>query len=187
MEHDATSRPSDARLLAEAERDPAAFGELYRRHVRRVHAWHARRLAWAAADLTAETFARAWIGRAGFRDEHCGWALPWLLGIAHNVLRESVRREAVESRARERLGLSTDLADEDGYAAVEERLSPRWALSAAFEALPDHERDAVELRVVEELSYAEVARRLEIRPAAARLRVSRALRRLAGATPKEGL
>ena len=176
---------TDARLLSAAE--PAAFGELYRRHVRRVHAWHERRLAWAAADLTAETFARAWIARGTFRDRHDGWALPWLLGIAHNVLRESVRREVIETRARERLGLPTDLAHEDGYAAVEERLSPSAAVTAAFEALPDHERDAVALRVIDELPYAEVARRLEIRPAAARLRVSRALRRLAGSTPEEGL
>ena len=178
---------SDAGLLARADRDPAAFAELYRRHVRRVHAWHARRLAWAAADMTAETFARAWIARGTFRDQHRGWALPWLLGIAHNVLRESVRREVVETRARERLGLPLDLADEDGFAAVEERLSPSAAVTIAFEALPDHERDAVELRVSDELPYAEVARRLEIRPAAARLRVSRALRRLAGSTPKEEL
>ena len=178
---------SDARLLAEAEADPAAFGELYRRHVRRVHAWHARRLAWAAADLTAETFARAWIARGTFRDRHAGWALPWLLGIAHNVLRESVRREAIESRARQRLGLPLDLAHEDGYAAVEERLSPSFAVAAAVGSLPDHERDALELRVIDELPYAEVARRLDIRPAAARLRVSRALRRLASTTPREEL
>lgn len=69
---------TDARLMVDSERDPRAFGELYRRHVRRVYAWHARRLEWAAADLTAETFARAWIARGGFRDEHDGWALPFL-------------------------------------------------------------------------------------------------------------
>jgi hypothetical protein len=40
------------------------------------------------------------------------------------VLRESARRDRVESRARERLGLPVDLAHEDGYVAVEERLSP---------------------------------------------------------------
>jgi DNA-directed RNA polymerase specialized sigma24 family protein len=41
------------------------------------------------------------------------------------------------------------------------------------------------LRVVDELSYGEVARRLSIRPAAARLRVSRALRRLALSVKEE--
>jgi RNA polymerase sigma factor (sigma-70 family) len=185
MEHRDPRERTDAQLLAAAGRDPAAFAELYRRHVPRVYAWHARRLEWAAADLTAETFARAWTARSGFRDQHDGWALPWLLGIAHNVLRESARRDRIESRARERLGLPVDLAEEDGYAAVDERLSVPAALAAALDELPDHERDAVELRVIEELPYADVARRLQIRPAAARLRVSRALRRLAQLSLKE--
>src|SRR5581483_3552472 len=156
MEHREPRERTDAQLLAAAEHDPAAFGELYRRHVPRVYAWHARRLEWAAADLTAETFARAWIARRGFRDLRDGCALPWLLGIAHNVLRESVRCERVETQARERLGLPLDLAEEDGYATVEERLSVSGAM-AALDELPDHERDAVELRVIEELPYAEVA------------------------------
>jgi RNA polymerase sigma-70 factor (ECF subfamily) len=183
MRHDRHGSLTDAELLAQA--DGPAFGELYRRHVRRVHAWFARRIDWAAADLTAETFARAWVRRRGFRDQHDGWALPWLLGIAHNVLRETARRDRVETQARERLGLPLDLADEDGYAAVEDRLSPRLALAGALGELPDHEREAVELRVIAELPYGEVARQLAIRPAAARLRVSRGLRRLAQAGPKE--
>ncbi len=184
-----TNTPSartDAELLLAAEDEAAAFSQLYRRHVRRVHAWFDQRIAWAAADLTAETFARAWVGRHRYRDDHDGWALPWLLGIAHNVLRESARRDRIESRARERLGLPHDLADEHGYVAVEERLSPRRALAAALDELPDHERDALELRVIGELPYQDIARRLSIRPEAARLRVSRALRRLAQVAPKEG-
>jgi RNA polymerase sigma factor (sigma-70 family) len=185
MKTEARCALTDAELLAAAERDASAFGELYRRHVCRVHAWFARRIDWAAADLTAETFARAWIRRRGFRDQHGGWALPWLLGIAHNVLRESARRDRIESQARKRLGLPRDFAEEDGYAAVDERLSPRVALAAALDELPDHERDALELRVIGELPYGEFARRLSIRPAAARLRVSRAMRRLTQMTPKE--
>jgi RNA polymerase sigma-70 factor (ECF subfamily) len=185
MGTDMPGEPTDAELLQAAEDDAAAFSRLYRRHVRRVHAWFDQRIAWAAADLTAETFARAWVGRHRYRDEHDGWALPWLLGIAHNVLRESARRDRIESRARERLGLPLDLAHEDGYVAVEERLSPRRALAAALDELPEHERDALELRVIGELPYRDVARRLSIRPEAARLRVSRALRRLAQLAPKE--
>jgi RNA polymerase sigma factor (sigma-70 family) len=91
----------------------------------------------------------------------------------------------VETRARRRLGLPTDLASEDGYAAVEERLSPSVALEEALETLPAHEREALELRVVGELPYDDVAARLGLRPAAARLRVSRALRRLSALPLKE--
>jgi len=177
--------PTDAELIETAESEPSAFGELYRRHVSTVHGWFRRRLEWAAADLTAETFAQAWLSRRSFRDEAEGSALPWLFGIARNVARESARRNEVETRARRRLRLPTELASEDGYAAVEERLSPRAALAEALETLSDHERQAVELRVVDELPYPDVAERLGVQPAAARLRVSRALRRLSTLPLKE--
>jgi RNA polymerase sigma factor (sigma-70 family) len=178
---------TDADLISDARRDPAAFGELYARRASAVHAWHARRIPWAAADLTAETFAQAWLARRRFRDRREGSALPWLLGIARNVLRDSVRRDRIATAARERLGLPLDLAAEEGFDRVENRLSPRRDLACALAELPEHERQALELRVVDELPYDEVAERLEIRPAAARLRVSRALRRLALTTPKEEL
>lgn len=176
---------TDAQLIRAP--DPAAFTELYRRHAEPVHRWFVRRAEWAAADLTAETFAQAWLSRRRFRDERDGSAFPWLLGIAHNVLRDSARRDRVETRARERLGLPLDLAADDGYAQVDEQLSQQGSLREAFHSLPAHERRAVELRVLNELPYTEVARQLSIRPAAARLRVSRALRRLALQTPKEEL
>ena len=179
------SDTSDAELISAAGSDAAAFGALYERHAIKVYKWCHRRLAWAASDLTAETFAQAWLSRDRFRDEHGGSAVPWLLGIARNVLRETIRLDRVETRARERLGLPLDLAAEEGYAAIEERLSPRTALAAAFNQLAEHEREALELRVMGELSYDEVAERLAIQPAAARLRVSRALRRLALVTTRE--
>jgi RNA polymerase sigma factor (sigma-70 family) len=168
-------KSTDAELLR--ARDARAFGELYDRHAGGVYEWFARRVAWAAADLTAETFARAWLSRRRFRDDRDGDALPWLLGIGRNVLRESARQDRVETAARARLGLPVQLEDE--FAHVDERLSPRPSLRAALAELPPHERQALELRVVDELSYDDVARSLRIRPAAARLRVSRALRRLA--------
>jgi RNA polymerase sigma factor (sigma-70 family) len=177
---------SDADLIRAAESDAAAFGALYERHALRVYLWSRQRLEWAASDLTAETFAQAWLSRDRFRDQRGGSALPWLLGIARNVLRETIRHDRVETRARERLGLPLDLATEDGYAAVEDRLSPRTALVAALEQLPEHEREALELRVLDELPYDQVAERLAIRPTAARLRVSRALRRLALVATKDG-
>lgn len=176
---------SDAELIEAAGSDAEAFGVLYERHALLIYRWCRRRLEWAASDLTAETFAQAWLSRERFRDEHGGSALPWLFGIARNVLLETVRHDRVETRARERLGLPLDLGAEDGYARVDDRLSTRLALADALDDLPEHEREALELRVVGELPYDEVAKRLSIRPAAARLRVSRALRRLALVVTKE--
>jgi RNA polymerase sigma-70 factor (ECF subfamily) len=178
-------RSTDARLMQRHENEAAGFAVVYERHVNNVYRWHTRHFRWAASDLTAETFARAWLNRAKFRDPGDGSALPWLLGIARNVLADSIRRDAVETRSRERLGLPLDLATDDGFEEVDRRLSPYLGLGERLDELAPHERIALQMRVVDEMPYEEVAERLSIAPAAARLRVSRALRRLARSVPKE--
>ncbi len=174
---------TDADLIARG--DSGSFAELYRRHVAEVHGWLVRRLPWAASDLTGETFARALLYRDRFRDDRDGSALPWLLGIARNVLADSIRNERLETQARERLGLPVDLASEDGFNDVEARLSPRAGLKQRLDALSPGVRSALELRILDDLAYEEIAEKLEIPPNAARLRVSRALRCLAQTVPQE--
>lgn len=169
---------SDARLLVEAREDADAFRELYERYAARIHRYLLRRCRDedAAHDLTAESFAQAWLVRARFRDEAGGSAAPWLFGIARNVLLMSVRRQAIERGGRERLGL---LGGHDTSAATPEEA---WleGLDEAVAELPEAQRRAVELRVVDELSYDQVADRLGTSPGAARVRVHRALASLRG-------
>src|SRR4051812_49776184 len=95
---------SDAALIAAARTDARAFRELYDRCAERVLGYHLRRSRDddAAHELTAETFAQAWLVRARFRDECGGSAGPWLFGIARNVLLASVRRRALEAGGRGR-------------------------------------------------------------------------------------
>jgi RNA polymerase sigma-70 factor (ECF subfamily) len=137
-----------------------------------VHAYQLRRCRdeEAAFDLTAETFAQAWLSRDRFRDEAGGSAGPWLFAIARHVLVASVRRGLLERRARERLGLL-----EPG--AREPEPSERWldGLDEALAELPESQRDAIRLRVVDDLDYADVGRALGTTPAAARVRVHRGL------------
>jgi len=166
---------SDAELLVLD--DPDAFAELYDRHVGQILAWSSVRVGDYGADLTAEVFAAAWQSRKRFRDEHDGTALPWLYGIAHNVFRSSVRKRRVEHSARERLGLSVSVVYTD-FEAVDDRLSFPSAVLRAVANLPDAERELLVLRLVEERPYGEIAQRLQCTPVAARLRVSRSLRRL---------
>ncbi len=170
------TKASDADLLQAA--DAEAFAVLYDRHVGGMFVWARSRVGGHAADLTAEVFARAWLCRASFEDRADGSALPWLYGIAHNVLRDSLRRQRVEDRARRRLGLPLTVAPDPGYEAVEQRLSLPDAALRALAALPESERELLDLRVVQERSYWEIAARLRCTPQAARLRVSRTLRRL---------
>ena len=169
------SEQTDAQLLG--LEDPDAFAELYDRHVGRIFAWSKARVGDYAPDLTAEVFAAAWQSRKRFRDEQDGSALPWLYGIAVNVLRSSLRKRRVEHGARERLGLPIAVAHVD-YEAVDDRLSFPYAVVRAFADLPDSDRELLVLRVVEQRPYREIADRLQCTPVAARLRVSRSLRRL---------
>jgi RNA polymerase sigma factor (sigma-70 family) len=162
---------SDAELLAAARAEPSAFRELYERYAASVHAYHRRRTRDrdAALDLTAETFAQAWLARRRFRDEAGGSAGPWLYGIARNVLVLSVRRGRLERAARERLGLLREASaaepDETWLDGVDEALAE----------LPDGQQEAIRLRVVDDLAYEQVAAELGTTPQAARVRVHRGL------------
>jgi RNA polymerase sigma-70 factor (ECF subfamily) len=174
--HPSPPASSDAELLAAARHHAGAFHELYVRHAARIHAQHLRqtRDPDAAHDLTAETFAQAWLARERFRDESGGSALPWLLGIARNILLMSVRRKRLEQLACERLGLRDRL---DGPpAAVEPDASWLDGLDDLLAELPDGQREALRLRVLEDRDYAGVAEALGTSPQAARVRVHRALR-----------
>ena len=174
---------TDAALLLEARTDPQAFREFYERYAVWVRAWFQRETMSesAALDLTAETFAQAWRGVRRFRDLADGSGAPWLFGIARNLLRQYHKHNRIETAARARLGLPTGGTGADEYDAVDDRISAgamREALRDAVGALPRDQRAALELRVVEQLSYEEVAGRLDCSINAARLRVSRALRSL---------
>src|SRR3954466_12340172 len=162
--------------------DPLAFREFYDRYAGWVHSWFSRQTGsdTAALDLTAETFAQAWHASRRFKNMADGSAAPWLFGIARNLLRQYHKHNRIESAARERLGLPL-FAEGDDYEAVDERVAARSlapALGAAVRLLPPDQRAALELRVVQQLDYEEVAGRLGCSQNAARLRVSRALRAL---------
>lgn len=174
-----TDPRSDAELLRAARRDPEAFGVFYDRHGDALLAFFARRTADAqtAADLTAETFARAFASRRRFRDVGAP-ATAWLFAIARHQLSGWIRREAVEDRARRRLGLGRVVLDDEQIDRIE-ALSDVDGVRSALDQLPRGLADAVSLRVADDLSYAEVVLRLGCSEGAARVRVSRGLSRLA--------
>jgi RNA polymerase sigma-70 factor (ECF subfamily) len=163
--------PTDAELLAAARTDAAAFRSLYDRYAARVLRYHERRTedADAAHDLTAETFAQAWLSRGRFRDEAGGSAGPWLFAIARHVLLASVRKRALERTAAQRLGLELS-----GTGAEPDET---WldGLDEALADLPEGQREAIRLRVVDDLAYEQVAASLGTTPEAARVRVHRGL------------
>lgn len=179
---DPAPTPSDGELMRRARRDPQAFDAVYARHARSVHAWLASQVGDGTAwELTAETFAQAWTSRRRFRPDEAGSAGPWLHGIARNLWRQWCRHQRLDAKAMRRLGVELDLgggAEDDDTLdrLLVEQLGPD--LEASLDRLPPDQRTAIQLRVVEELAYDVIARRLDVTPDVVRMRVMRGLRTL---------
>jgi RNA polymerase sigma-70 factor (ECF subfamily) len=176
-------RSTKLTALARARTEPAAFAGFYDAEARGLVRFFARRLidGEAALDLTAETFARAFAARRSFRGSTPLEARAWLYTIAHRQLAGYLRKGYVDRRARERLGVQLGVPGADELARVEELADLdelRDAVADGLRTLSADQREAVELRVVAELPYPELARRLAISEPTARARVSRALRAL---------
>ncbi len=159
------------------------FDDFYRRESEGLLVFLARRTLdpETALDLTAETFAHAYLGWRGLRGDSREERQAWLYTIARRRLSRYLRRGRVERHALGRLGIQTPLAHEDDLALIEERAGLerlRAALSSELVRLSAEQRRALDLRIVQERSYAEVARDLGISELAARARVSRGLRAL---------
>ncbi len=180
----AAGSQSDAQLLGRSDRDPSAFRELYDRYAEGINRYLRARTGdeQAALDLTAETFAQAWLSRGRFRDQLGGNAGPWLFAIARNKLLMSVRSARIEARARERLGLELPRV---ATTTPEER----WleGLDEALADLPDAQREALRLRVDEDLAYDEIGAAMGTTPEAARVRVHRALSSLRRRFPAKSM
>jgi RNA polymerase sigma-70 factor, ECF subfamily len=173
---------SDEELIVASREDPGAFRELYDRWAEQILAYFVRRVldVELAADLMAETFAAAYESRERFRDVgRPGGA--WLYGIARRKLSHFYRHRKVEMQAARRLGMERAQIDEESaaqIAALVDRDERRVSAQAALVRLSAAEREAVELRVIEELDYDEISSRLQITTVAARTRVHRGLARL---------
>lgn len=165
--------------------DPEAFEAFYRRHVRMVTGFVARRVLdpHLVDDLTTEIFLAA-IETADRYRAKLGGETAWLVGIARNVLAAERRRSARQLDKDRRAGGRRPLGPDD-IERLEERIDAERAarhLMAAIADLPDGLRAVLELVDVDGLSAVEAAAILKIRPGTARVRLHRARRLLTPAT-----
>ena len=128
-----------------------------------------------ADDVAQTTLLRAWRSIEHLHSPEPGQMCSWLDAIARNAAADLAR-----SRSRRPVGtLDEHVADETNVAGeVEMRVLLDGALGA-IHGLPDSLREPLLLSVVDELSAPEIAERLDITPAAARQRISRARKTLA--------
>lgn len=149
---------------------PDAFVAVVQRHEAAVHAFLARRAGRQAADdLLGEVWLRAFAARGGY-DPARADALPWLYGIARNVLR-------AHWRARPDPGHVAGPEAADPWDEVVDRLdsaAQARTLVSALRALPVTERDVLLLVAWEQLTPAEAAEVLGVPQGTARSRLHRA-------------
>jgi RNA polymerase sigma-70 factor (ECF subfamily) len=171
----------DIDLVRELPYDPVAVEEFYRRHVRSLTSYATRRLSdsEAASDIVANAFVAAIESAAGF-DPARGRPGAWLFGITSNLIASELRRRSTESRAVARL-CGQLVPQPDEYARLDELMDARrraGPVAEVLESLPTAERELVDLLLHGDLTVSEAARILGIRPATARMRLSRARLRL---------
>jgi RNA polymerase sigma-70 factor (ECF subfamily) len=163
--------------------DADGITRLYRRNAETLLIFFQRRVhdPERAVDLVADTFEIVIARREQFRGRDESELSGWLWRIAQSVLtgaqaREHREEEHERTSTRQRRALTDQELER-----VEElagTLTLRTAVTQHLGDLPLETRAAVQLHVVDGLSYAAVGRRLGIRQDAARARVHRALRTL---------
>jgi RNA polymerase sigma-70 factor (ECF subfamily) len=166
---------SDAAVIAASATDPAGFATVFDRHATAIRNYLARRIGpQSAEDLTGETFLIAFSRRGDYDRSHPS-ALPWLYGIASNLVRHRRRAEVRQLRALARTGVDDVLADHaDSVSARVAAQSSTRALAGALAGLTAGERDVLLLMAWAGLSYDELAAALDIPIGTVRSRLHRA-------------
>jgi len=176
------SHDDDARIVALARSDPAAFAQLYRRYVDTVYRYCVHRLGTReqAEDATSQIFLKALAALPSHRPG--GSFRAWLFTIAHNVITDTYRTK----RTHWPLALALEHADEEpspedqAIGAIE-----RGEVHAMLAILPTDQRRIMELRLAG-LTGNEIAEALGKNLGAVKMAQSRAIARLKQAMHQNG-
>jgi RNA polymerase sigma factor (sigma-70 family) len=168
-------RWTDGELIASSLDQPERFDAIFERHAASIYRYLRRRVGdQLAEELTAETFTKALHARGRF-DISSPSALPWLYGIAINLIRMHIRSERRRQRVQRLLAQAP--FQPASTSEVDDRVDAEWlgpALSAALKALSPDQREVLLLHAWGGLSHAEIAEALSISGATVRKRLHRA-------------
>ncbi|MFI1866843.1 RNA polymerase sigma factor [Streptomyces jumonjinensis] len=127
-----------------------------------------------ADEVVSETFVIAWRRRA----ELPRTPLPWLLGVARNVLRDTVRAEVRRESLAAEFGEWTERSAQGSAGDIADDVTDRNALLRALATLPEDDREVLILAAWHGLAPAEAAKVVGCSATAMRVRLHRARRRL---------
>ncbi len=149
------------------------FATMYDEHVGRIYRYHYYRLHHrdGAEDLTSQTFLKAW-ERIGSFDPAKGTMEIWLYRIARNTFIDHLRRLHPSDEVGEMVERIP--SGEDVMADVGMREAVEQAKTLLARLTPD-QREVVQLRLWDELSYAEIAAMTGKSESASKMAFSRGL------------
>jgi RNA polymerase sigma-70 factor, ECF subfamily len=139
-----------------AERDEAAFAQMYSAMAGKVHGFVLNRMrdAARAEEITADTLYEVWKNPRAFRGD--SRFSTFLLGIARNKMLHAWRDQAPEHEDIDDFTPVLQSAEPDGFANLAEK-QRRLGVRRCMEKLPDEQRDCLHLVFYEGLSLVEVA------------------------------
>ena len=164
--------------VARVKHDREAFASLYDRYYPRILRYCSRRLyaKSVAEDLTSDVFLTAATKIDGFRGQSAGEFSQWLYTIATNRINEYLRSferrtRLLESAARSRRVGQAETHDDT------DRLDWPTVYEAILDLKP-RDQALITLRYMQELPHDQIAGIMDIKPAAVRVALSRAIGRL---------
>jgi RNA polymerase sigma-70 factor (ECF subfamily) len=172
------SAASDEDLLelVARRRDADAFEALYSRYSRAVYGVVRRVVGdrGRSEDVVQEAFASVWRAAASYRRER-GTAAAWLFAISRNAAADALRARVPAVLADPPDQPDTAPGPGESAAATLEA----FTVHAAVDALPEREREVIELAYFDGLSQSEVAERLSLPLGTVKTRTRSGLSRLA--------
>jgi len=180
------SEARDRELVQRIDRgDEDAFRGLFGRYAPSAMAL-ARRVArqpFLAEEIVQEAFLAVWRSPSGY-DPQRGSVRAWLMGMVHHRAVDAVRREESQRRRAEESIVSDPVVSDDPADDVADQIDlpqEREAVRAALDALPEEQRQVIELMYFGGLSQSAISEQLSLPLGTVKSRTLLGMRRLRGA------
>ena len=171
--------PDRALLAAVGQGSERALEDLYRRHGEACFGYLLRRLDGdrpAAEDLLQDLMLAVWRGAGSYRGE--GEVRPWLMGIAHRLWLQELRRRGRRPQLVDEADALAAMSDGPGEVGVGSHGPSGSSLPEALAALPDPLRQALDLTFGQGLRLQDAARILGLPLGTVKSRLFRARQQL---------
>jgi RNA polymerase sigma-70 factor (ECF subfamily) len=160
-------------MSAYVDGDIEAFEALYERHKSRIFGFLVSKLRDRneAEDVFQMTFTKLHKSRHRYRLDIP--FLPWIFTIARNTMIDHVRKKGTHDK---HITVSAEAVE--AYAAPDSATTPIQATFAELSKLSENQRQALELRFNQGLTFAEIAEQMQTTADNTRQIISRAIRKL---------